>query len=223
MSVPHVIIVGSDKGGVGKTTISRTLIDYYATRGITHRAFDTEAPNGVLKRFHSNKATVVDLAESDGQMKVFDTLREAQVTIIDIRAGLLSNTLRTLSEIGFLDGIKEGRLRISVLHVIGSSQASFDEIAATAALVEGAKHHLVANHINDSKFIGLSDDMKKVGAGVIEIGKLNELAAETVDRLGSGFDAFVINPDYSETLRGYVRAWLRRACAAYDAAALNAL
>jgi hypothetical protein len=221
--IPHVLIVGADKGGTGKTTVSRTLIDYYATRGITHRAFDTEVPNGVLKRFHHNKTTVVDLAQSDGQMKVFDTLRDAQVTIIDIRAGLLSQTLRTLSEIGFLDGVKEGRLRISVLHVIGSSQASFDEIAATAALVEGAKYHLVVNRINDSQFIGLSDDMKKIGAGPIEVGKLNELAAETVDRLGSGFDAFTVNQDYSETLRGYVRAWLRRDCIAYDAAGLSAL
>ena len=221
--VPHVVIIGADKGGVGKTTITRTLIDYYNARGITNRAFDTEAPAGVLKRFHPEKTKVVDLSQSDGQMTVFDTVRETQITLIDIRAGLLSQTLRTLSEIGFLDGIKEGRLRISVLHVIGSSQASFDEIAATASLVEGARHHLVVNHTNDSKFIGLSDDLKKVGASLIEIAKLNELAAETVDKVGSGFEAFVSNPDYSETLRGYVRAWLRRSFLAYDHAGLNAL
>jgi MinD-like ATPase involved in chromosome partitioning or flagellar assembly len=219
---PHVVIVGADKGGVGKTTISRTLMDYFAAHGITHRAFDTETPDGVLRRFHATKTKVVDLTASDDQMKVFDTLRETQVTLIDIRAGLLSRTLRTLSEIGFLDGVKEGRLRISVVHVIGSSQASFDEIQATAALVEGAKHHLVVNRINDSKFIGLSDDMKRVGAGAIEIAKLNELAADTVDRLGVGFDAFIADHGQSETLRGYVRAWLKRSFAAYDSAALNA-
>ena len=223
MSSPHVIIVGADKGGVGKTTISRTLVDYYQARGISHRAFDTETPSGVLKRFHSGVTKVVDLTGSDGQMQVFDTLRETQVTIIDIRAGLLSETLKTLSEIGFLNGVKEGRLRISVLHVIGSSQASFDEIAAMASLVEGAKHHLVVNHINDSKFPGLTDDLKRVGAGLVEIGQLNALAADTVDRLGVGFDVFAANPDYSEVLRGYVRAWLRRTFASYDGAALNAL
>ena len=223
MTSPHVFIVVADKGGVGKTTISRTLVDYYQGRGISHRAFDTETPLGVLKRFHSGVTKVVDLTGSDGQMQVFDTLRETQVTIIDIRAGLLSETLKTLSEIGFLNGVKEGRLRISVLHVIGSSQASFDEIAAMASLVEGAKHHLVVNHINDSKFPGLTDDLKRVGAGLIEIGQLNALAADTVDRLGVGFDVFAANPDYSEVLRGYVRAWLRRTFASYDGAALNAL
>ena len=223
MSSPHVLLVGADKGGVGKTTVSRTLIDYYKAHGITHRAFDTETPIGLLKRFHSDKTQVVDLAQSDDQMKVFDTLRETQVTLIDIRAGLLSITLKTLSEIGFLDGVKEGRLRISVVHVIGSSQASLDEIAAMATLVEGAKHHLVANHINDSRFPGLTDDLKRIGASMLEIGKLNELAADTVDRLGVGFDVFCSNTGNSEVLRGYVRAWLKRTFKAYDGASLNAL
>jgi hypothetical protein len=35
---------GADKGGVGKTTIARTLVDYYQSHGISLRAFDTEYP-----------------------------------------------------------------------------------------------------------------------------------------------------------------------------------
>ena len=30
MTKPVVILVGADKGGVGKTTVSRTLLDYFA-------------------------------------------------------------------------------------------------------------------------------------------------------------------------------------------------
>src|SRR5690349_17288784 len=52
MSKPAVIIVGADKGGVGKTTVTRTLLDYFNARKIPTRAFDTEAPKGTLKRFH---------------------------------------------------------------------------------------------------------------------------------------------------------------------------
>jgi hypothetical protein len=29
MTTPAVIVVGADKGGVGKTTVSRTLLDYF--------------------------------------------------------------------------------------------------------------------------------------------------------------------------------------------------
>jgi nucleoside-triphosphatase THEP1 len=217
---PLVIIVGADKGSVGKTTISRTLMDYFRHQGVTFRGFDTEAPTGVLKRFFPDKVEVVDLTKSDGQMRVFDTLKDAQVTIIDVRAGLLSPTLKTLSEIGFLDGVKQAKHRIAVLHVIGSSEASFQEIKATAAIVEGAKHYLVVNHATDASFMGLSDELKKVGEGVIDIGKLNELAAEHVDQAGAGFDAFVADESNSAVLRGYVKAWMGRAFQAYDAARL---
>jgi hypothetical protein len=217
---PLVIIVGADKGGVGKTTISRTLMDYFRHQSVTFRGFDTEAPLGVLKRFFPDKVEVVDLTKSDGQMRVFDTLKDAQVTIIDVRAGLLSPTLKMLAETGFLDGVKEGRLKITVLHVIGSTQASFDEIKATAALVEGSKHYLVTSRVNDASYLGLSAEMKGIAAGVIDITKLNELAADHVDQAGVGFDAFVADENNSGVLRGYVKAWMGRVFQEFDAARL---
>jgi hypothetical protein len=215
---PLVIIVGADKGGVGKTTISRTLMDYFAAQGTTFRAFDTEAPQGVLKRFFPDETKVVDLTRSDDQMAVFDTLKDAKVTIIDVRAGLLSPTLKMLAETGFLAGVKEGRLKISVLHVLGSTQALFDEIKATAALVAGSKHFLVVNHANDASFMGLSADMRKAGDAVIDIAKLNELAAEYVDTAGVSFDSFIANESNSTVMRGYVKAWMGRVFQQYDAA-----
>jgi hypothetical protein len=217
---PRVIIVGADKGGVGKTMVSRTLLDYFGHQGVTFRGFDTEAPAGVLKRVFTDKVEVVDLSRSDGQMLVFDTLRDAQVTIIDVRAGLLSPTLKMLAETGFLDGVKVGRLKITVLHVLGSTQASFDEIKAMAALVEGSKHYLLTNHINDTVYLGLSEEMKRVGDGIIDVTKLNELAADHVDQAGVGFDAFIADEKNSAVLRGYVKAWLHRVFQQFDAARL---
>jgi CobQ/CobB/MinD/ParA family nucleotide binding protein len=217
---PLVIIVGADKGGVGKTTIARTLLDYFKAQGVTFRALDTEAPQGVLKRFFPDNTEVVDLTRSDGQMRVFDTLKTAQVTIIDVRAGLLSPTLRTLAEIGFLNGVREGRLKITVLHVLGSTQASFDEIKAMAALVEGSKHFLVTNHINDTTYLGLSEEMKKAGDGIIDIPKLNELAAEYVDTAGVSFESFIANETNSAVMRGYVKNWMGRVFQAFDGATL---
>jgi hypothetical protein len=220
MASPHICIVGADKGGVGKTTISRTLVDYYQSHGISVRAFDTEHPVGVLKRFHPSKTEIVNLAESDDQMKVFDGLPKAQVTLVDIRAGLLSSTLKTLNELGFLDGIRDGSLQISVVHVIGSNKASFDEIDVTAKAVNGAAHHVLLNHTNKSKFEGLPASVKNP----IMVNLLNELAASTVDGLDMGFSAYVGDvANQSLVLRGYVRAWLKDCFKAYDAKALNAL
>src|SRR6516165_12254288 len=46
MAKPAVIVVGADKGGVGKTTVSRTLLDYFSANNVATRAFDTESPRG---------------------------------------------------------------------------------------------------------------------------------------------------------------------------------
>jgi hypothetical protein len=103
MAKPAVVLVGADKGGVGKTTVSRALLDYFIAHNVATRAFDTEAPKGTLRRFHPDVSQVVDITSAADQMKIFDTLSgaDAQVTVIDVRAGLLSTTLKALRESAF--------------------------------------------------------------------------------------------------------------------------
>ena len=79
---PAVILVGSDKGGVGKTTVTRTLLDYYRAKKVPTSAYDT-SPHGTLKRFHPDVTEVVDIASIPDQMRVFDTLKASDVTLID--------------------------------------------------------------------------------------------------------------------------------------------
>src|ERR1700730_7144982 len=90
MAKPVVIVVGADKGGVGKTTVSRTLLDYFSANNVPTRAFDTESPRGTLKRFHPELTEIVDMTATADQMKIFDTLNSSSpsVTVIDVRAGL---------------------------------------------------------------------------------------------------------------------------------------
>lgn len=201
MNKPSVFIVGADKGGVGKTTISRALLDFLDASGVQSRAFDTESEvsGGVLKRFYPERAEIVDLANSDGQMKVFDTLNALSATVIDIRAGLLSPTLQLLSEIGFLDPDKYA---INVLHVLGSTQTSLDEIKPVAErLAAGARHVAVGNRINATKFAFPAD--------ALDIPMLGAAAVEAVDKANAPFNAFA-RDNASAVLRGMVRTWLDR-------------
>src|SRR4029450_12934867 len=109
MAKPAVVVVGADKGGVGKTTVSRALLDYFIAHNIPTRAFDTEWPRGTLHRFHPDVTEVVDITSTADQMKVFDTISstDAQITVIDVRAGLMSITLKSLRDIGFLEAAKK--------------------------------------------------------------------------------------------------------------------
>ena len=236
MAKPAVVLVGADKGGVGKTTVSRALLDYFVAHNIQTRAFDTETPKGTLKRFHPTITDVVDITSTSDQMKIFDTLAsaEAQITVIDIRAGLLSKTLEALRNIGFLDAAAKTQLTFSVFHVLGPSIASLDEIRDTAEFMEDAHYILVKNFINNTHYFEwdqatyASYFKKQAHAVEVTIPKLNEMACEQVELASVPFLTFVANKtgknepaNYSFVLRGYVRHWLGNVWNEYDRIKLN--
>jgi len=231
MAKPAVIVVGADKGGVGKTTVSRTVLDYFSANNIPTRAFDTESPRGTLKRFHPDITEIVDFTTTADQMRIFDTLNTAtaNVTVIDVRAGLLSPALSQLRDIGFLDAARAGQITFAVFHILGPSIASLDEIAETANFMDGAKYFLVKNFINNTSFFEWDEATynsyfhRIKNATEITIPKLNEMAYEQVEVSSVPFLKFVANKgpsdetaNYSFVLRGYVRHWLSNVWGEYD-------
>src|SRR5450755_3352373 len=212
MAKPVVIVVGADKGGVGKTTVSRTLLDYFNGNNIPTRAFDTESPRGTLKRFHPDVTEIVDMTTTADQMKIFDTLNAASpsVTVIDVRAGLMSPTLASLRDIGFLDAAKSGQITFAVFHILGSSIASLDEIEETANFMQGAKYFLVKNFINNTSFFEwdkatYNSYFQRIKVATVPF--LKFVANKDVDNEPA---------DHSFVLRGYVRHWLTNVWSEFD-------
>jgi hypothetical protein len=228
---PAVLLVGADKGGVGKTTIARTLLDYMASRNVLARAFDSEFPRGSLKRFHPSVTEVIDIGSVSDQMKMLDTLTssERRVSVVDIRAGQLSNTLRAFTDIGFFDAVRSGEFKFGLFHVLGPSVASLEEIADVMPFTGGRNYFAVKNFINETSFFewdpAVYDSYFKKAKGAVEmnIPKLNEMAYEQVDLAGVPFSTFIRNKNAqghlannSLVLRGYVRTWLKQVYDEYD-------
>jgi hypothetical protein len=222
MAVPRVVIFGAQKGGVGKTMLSRASIPFFKERGLSPQAFDTQTPDGVLKRFHPEITKVVDLTTSQGVMTVFDNLNAAPVSVIDIEAGVMFQTLETLANVGFLEKVRNNQLKITVVHILGPSEASYEEIKTAANLMLGCRYILAQNYTNDSAFRGLSEDQKAIGQGLIKIPKMDAYAAEAVDLTGQPFDVYINDGGNSETVRGYVRFWLGNVHKQFDAVQLHA-
>ncbi len=228
---PAVILVGADKGGVGKTTISRAVLDYLASKSIPARAFDTESPRGALHRFHPHETAIVDITETADQMKILDTLSDsaAKATVIDVRAGQMTDTLKALRDVGFLDAVDDGQFTFVIVHVLGPSVSSLGEIAEIAPFVQSAHYFLAKNHINDTTFFEW--DPKSYAsyfgdvecAGEITIPKLDEMAYEQVELNGVPFADFVAGKQGSFVLRGYVRTWMRNITQELDAIGLHTL
>ena len=231
---PAVILVGSDTGGVGKTTVTRTLLDYFEAKKVPTSAYDTEVPRGTLKRFHPDVTEIVDITSIPGQMRVFDPLKVSRVTLIDLRAGLLSPTLSTLQDIGFIEAARTGQVSLGVFHILGPSISSLNEIAEVAGFVNRTNYFLVKNMINNTAYFEWdpatydSYFKKTKGAHQVTIPHLNEMACEQVELASVPFTTFIGNKkasgesaSYSFVLRGYIRHWLNSVWSEYDRIKLN--
>ena len=224
--IPLVILVGSDKGGVGKTTTVRALSDFLAARHASAKLFDSEYPAGDLSRFAS--ADVIDITKVRDQMKVFDNV--AGVTVLDIRAAALSPTVKALDEAKLLDDVRAGSLSLALLHVLGPTDRSIREIAETAAAIGGGvKHFLVKNHINEGGFAEWETDsrfaakLQAMESATINIPHLTADATDVLQKLGGSFAAFSRDAAQSRMLRGYVRSWQEAVWREFDRVRLGEL
>jgi hypothetical protein len=219
---PTLILVGADKGGVGKTTVARLLLDYFARKNVLTRAFDTENPRGSLQRFYPAITEIIDLTNVAHQMKVLDTMETANVpvTVVDLKAGNLSYSLDLFERIGVLEAARNGVFNLGLAHVIGSSIASLDEIGEIAKYLNGVQYILARNTINETNFFEWDDATYRKYFSAIPktqeliLPKLNEMAYEQVDVAGVTFKDFIDNRAadgsagrFSFVLRGYVRKW----------------
>lgn len=210
---PLVIVVAGDKGGTGKSTVTRAVLDYSRQQRANARVIDCEVPAGETSRYVSG-AEIIDPSTPQGQMRIFPNELPA-TTIIDAAARQLSPFVHALHETHLDDDIRAGSLRLALLHLISPSDRSIREIAEIAAsLGEGAKHFLVKNHITDAGFQEWEADchfaatFQKMEAFTITVPNLNSAATDAMQRLGMGFAAFSQDVEQSRILRGYVRSWL---------------
>jgi hypothetical protein len=227
---PLVIIVGADKGGVGKTQICRALCDYMETpelKEFPKRVLDGQYPRGDLVQFCPS-AQIINITDVAGQMQIFDMLEG--VTIVDIAAGQLGTMLRACEDAQLFEDVRNGSLRLALLHVLGPSISSLDEIKdAIAMLGTSAKHFIVKNHINETNFFDWDHDsqyassLRALAHITIDVPHLNTVANEAVQQAKTSFLGFAQDASSSRTLRGHGVKWLKCVFAEFDRVALGVM
>lgn len=210
--VPTVVLVGADRGGVGKTTVARLVLEFLGAHAVVPRIVDTQPGEGILRRYYP-AAELIDVARVSGQMAVLDSPKP--LTVVDIRAGLLLPALTSLRDNGLLADARTGAVRFYVLHLVGSDHASFAEVAPTHELLDGAgagaQHILVRNRVSADATYDWESPLP-----IVDVAHLDDLAVAATDEEGCAYEKFTKDPRRSRVLRGAVRHWLD---AAYPALA----
>jgi hypothetical protein len=218
--VSHIHFVGGEKGGVGKSVVSRMLAQYFIDRSIPFAAVDGDLSHGALARAYGDFSQVVDMTDPNSADQIIDrALGSDRRVLIDLPAQSLRSLSTWLTEANVFAFAKEMGLRMSFWHVSDGGFASVGEVERALDLFGSRFEHKVVKNLGRSKnFTQFEESSAKrrldlMGGKTIELPELDASAMYKIDRLGSSFWGAVhsADPDALRPLeRQRVRLWLER-------------
>lgn len=215
--------VGGEKGGVGKSLVSRVLAQYMIDHHIPFIGFDTDRSHGSLLRFYADYASpvVIDRYES------LDAIVESAVEdperriLVDLAAQTHDFLGRWMDESGVLEIAEETGISVRYWHVMDSGKDSVDLLGKLFAQFGSRLNYvLVLNQIRGSSFELF--DRSEVKAQAAD---LNDAAMAKIDGSSSSFWSAQHSKDRATNSLGLlerqrVKVWLRNAYAELEAGAI---
>ena len=191
----NIHLIGGEKGGVGKSLVSRVLAQYLIDHSLPFLGFDSDRSHGALLRFYSGYASpvIIDSYES------LDAIVEAAVEqpdrriLIDLAAQTQQPLTRWMEESQLLGVADELGLNIRYWHVMDNGRDSVDLLKRLLDRHGSRmKYVLVLNQLRGEEFAILEASGEKqraldLGAQLISIKRLNEAAMNKIDAHSASF------------------------------------
>jgi hypothetical protein len=133
----RMILVTGNKGGTGKSTFSRGLLDVYTHLGLSCRAYDSDTQNPQLFRHYDKSVGVsrIDIALRGGADVLLDDLEQskAAVVLVDLPAGSGNSFEHYERDVQLISSASELGYRLTVVSVLSRVK---DAVNALRLLME---------------------------------------------------------------------------------------
>jgi hypothetical protein len=221
--------IGGEKGGVGKSLVSRVLAQYMIDRKLAFLGFDTDKSHGSLLRFYSDftSPTVIDQYESLDRIIESGVEEPERRILVDLAAQTHQFLVQWIEDSGVLDVTGDLGLSLNYWHVMDSGQDSVDLLRQLLdQFGERLKLVIVLNEVRGDHFdileaSGQLDRAKTLGARVISIPRLQDSTMQKIDGHSLSFWAAMNNADKPNTGLGLlerqrIKVWLKKAYGQID-------
>lgn len=193
----RLVVVHGDKGGVGKSTVSRLLADFFVERNIPARGYDGDPSTNDFSRFHKGTVERVDLAKVESIAPILDRLMDGSPTpetdqatnasgtrgamhdaggglaFLDLSARSGADAANWLVDSGALDAVENDELVVTVVFVLGPTSTSVQLLAATYEKLGNDVCWIVAKNMHAAESYEIYDRSKiradLANAGAVEI------------------------------------------------------
>jgi len=188
-------LIGGEKGGVGKSLVSRLLAQHFIDRGVAFTGFDTDRSHGALMRFYAGYASpvLVDRYEALDAIVESAIATPGQRVLVDLAAQTHAPLVQWMDDSGVLELAAEAGVSINYWHVMDAGRDSVDLLERLLDRF-GARlsYVLVLNQLRGDDFGQLerSGQLSRalgLGARVIRLKHLQDAVLRKIDATDSSF------------------------------------
>jgi hypothetical protein len=225
----NIHLIGGEKGGVGKSLVSRVLAQYFIDHSIPFLGFDSDRSHGALMRFYAGYASpvLVDRYESLDAIVEAATENPERRILVDLAAQTQEPLTRWMDESQLLSLAPELGLNIRYWHVMDNGRDSVDLLKRLLDQYEERLNYvIVQNQLRGDDFdilksSGLLERAQALNASVIAIKRLHEASMTKIDAGSNSFWTATQPEDKGGMKLGIlerqrVRSWVK---SAYEAVA----
>jgi len=195
-------LIGGEKGGVGKSMVSRLLAQYFIDHGLPFTGFDTDRSHGALLRFYAGYASpvLIDRYEAMDHIVEAAVARPGNRVLVDLAAQTQEPLVRWMEDSGVLDMAADAGFTLNYWHVMDAGRDSVDLLSR---LLDRFGHRLryviVRNALRGDDFSqleksGLQERAVTLGASVMTLRHLHDSVALKIDAGNASFWAARNNP-----------------------------
>ena len=216
--------IGGEKGGVGKSVLSRVLAQYHIDKEKPFVGFDTDRSHSSFIRFYSDYAhpTVVDSYESLDAIANAVEQKPDQNVIVDLAAQTFAPVARWISDSNFFEAFSELNAAVNFWHVMDDGKDSVDLLGRLFDTYGRAANYVIVLNYgrgNDFSIFKRSAEHQRaidMGATIIELPRLHDACMRKIDQQNTSFWAAANNRAAGADALGIlerqrVKAWLRNA------------
>lgn len=219
----HLIAVTGDKGGTGKSTWSRGMVDLLASKNIQCAAYDGDKRNAQLYRYYKDVGDGVkriDIGARGGADALLDDMEQvgAKVMLVDLPAGGNEAFEKLEAEMGLLESAKELGYDITIVSVLSRVKDSVNALKLLMDFTGDAVGHVAVKNLyfGDAQKFHILDNSKtkkqleQLGGVVITMPDLYDDTFELLDENNLTFRAAVgEGSSLSRSHRSRIYQWLK--------------
>jgi hypothetical protein len=220
----RLILITGDKGGTGKSTFGRGLLDTLQHRQIDCLAYDSDKRNSQLYRHYKDGGAGVkkiDITVKGGGDVLIDEMdqRQAAVMLVDLPAGAGEHLEKFEREMGFIAAAAEMGYGVTVVSVLSRVKDSINALRLMLEFTGDAVQHVAVKNLyfgEEARFVLF--DESKVKQRLLESGgrvvKMDDLLDDTYGLVDQGNLMFRTAAGEGSPLarshRARVYQWLKR-------------